>query len=173
MAASNARWCVASQTNWCLVLSSGRSESNFSEMLSVKDAIWFTKPKNERRSVKLRDVGNLLIASVSGGSVLYPSAETMKPANDTLGCANVVHDPTITVEARECLIHSSVTVLTDRGDPEGCTEIFEPPERGYESGQSLALWTGGTLMIPLHCIERSEDLRLSGRYRRHTFSRRG
>ena len=70
-----------------LMLSSGRRGANSGSMVSVQAESWLTNPKNERRSVRLVGVGNCSIASVIAGSVLYPSADKMNPANCTSGFA--------------------------------------------------------------------------------------
>ena len=72
------------------MLSSGRRGANSGAMVSVQAESWLTNPKNDRRSVRLVGVGNCSIASVIAGSVLYPSADKMNPANCTSGFASGV-----------------------------------------------------------------------------------
>ena len=53
--------------------------------LSVLVVNWFTRPKNERSLVRVVGAGNLEIASVRDGSILYLSPDNWKPAEVTQG----------------------------------------------------------------------------------------
>ena len=72
LAAWNARsWSVVHMNSF-LVLRRGRSGANRLAIASVLVDSWLVSPKKERRSVWLLDVGNLDMASVMDGSILYP-----------------------------------------------------------------------------------------------------
>ena len=67
------------------MLSNDRSGSSSPASESVLAASWLANPKKARRSVRLKGVGNLAMASVVAESMLYPSLERLNPANVTRG----------------------------------------------------------------------------------------
>ncbi len=58
-------------------------------MLLVLAANWFTRPKKDRRSVRLLCVGKREIASVISSLMVYPSGVRMNPANNAVVWQNL------------------------------------------------------------------------------------
>ena len=79
----NAPSCGSSNRNSFRGFNRGGSGSSFRATTSVKSDRWFTKPKNDRRSVMFDGLGKLAMASCRSGSNLYLLVDNIYPPNST------------------------------------------------------------------------------------------
>ena len=73
---------------------------------------------------------------------------------------NVINYTAEAGEALKSFIHASIIVLIYRGNSVWCTCVFKSAKWRYESGEKLAFLVKRALVIALHSIQNSEELRL-------------